>query len=94
MPTRLDGDYSRYPDAIKETLPYIAGEACELRQAWSVYHRLFMEDRRLTDVMSQRLGRLLGLFQNILQDRMLLSIARLTDKDNQFQPNLSVWCLE
>jgi hypothetical protein len=94
MPTHLDGDYSRYPDAIKRTLPYIAGETCELRQGWSVYHRLFMENQRLTAVMSSRLGSLLGLFQDALQDGMFLSIARLTDKDNRSQPNLSLWCLE
>ena len=48
----------------------------------------------MTGVMSQRLGRLLGLLQTMLQDAMFLSIARLTDKDNRSQPNLSVWCLE
>jgi len=94
MPQSLEGDYSNYPDAIRGTFPYIAGETCQLRQAWSAYHRLFMEDRRLTGVMSQRLGRLLGLLQTMLQDAMFLSIARLTDKNSHSQPNLSVWCLE
>jgi NTP pyrophosphatase (non-canonical NTP hydrolase) len=94
MPSFLDGDYSKYPQAIRQTFPYIAGETCELRQAWSVYHRLFMDDQRLTAIMGERLGRLLGLIQTINQDAMFLSIARLTDRDNRIQPNLSVWCLE
>jgi len=94
MPAALNGDYSKYPESIKDTFPYIAGEMCELRQAWSVYHRPFMDDRRLTAIMNQRLGPLLGLFQTMLQDVMLLSVARLTDKDNRSQPNLSIWCLQ
>jgi NTP pyrophosphatase (non-canonical NTP hydrolase) len=76
MPSFLDGDYSRYPQPIRETFPYIAGETCELRQAWSVYHRLLMDDQRLTAIMGERLGRLLGLIQTINQDAMFLSIAR------------------
>jgi AbiU2 len=94
MPTSLYGDYSKYPDAIKGIFPYIAGETCELRQKWSAYQRLFMDDQRLTAIMSERFGRLLGLFQTTIQDAMFLSIARLTDRDNRSQPNLSVWCLE
>jgi len=94
MPAALNGDYTSYPEAIKETLPYIAGETCELQQAWSVYHRLFMDDARLTAIISHRLGPLLRLFQTTLQDVMFLSIARLTDKDNPSQPNLSLWCLQ
>src|SRR4030095_13074195 len=49
---------------------------------------------RRTAIMDQRLGELLGLVQTVSQDAMFLSIARLTDKDNRSQPNLSVWCLE
>jgi len=94
MPSFLNGDYSKYPEVIRETFPYIAGETCQLRQAWAVYHRLFMDDQRLTAIMGERLGRLLGLLQTTNQDAMLLSISRLTDKDSRSQPNLSVWCLE
>ena len=94
MPASLDGDYSKFPSAIQDTLRYIAGETCELRQSYGVYHRLFMDDQRRTEAMSKHLGAILGLFQNMLQDEMFLSIARLTDKNNRQQPNLSVWCLE
>ena len=89
MPSFLDRDYSKYPEPIRETFPYVAGETCELRQAWSVYHRLFMDDQRLMAVMSERLGRLLGLVQTTTQEAMFLSIARLTDKDNRSQPKLA-----
>jgi hypothetical protein len=94
MPSFLDRDYSRYPEPIRETFQYVVGETFELRQAWSVYHRLFIDDQRLMAVMSERLGRLLGLVQTATQEAMFLSIARLTDKDNRSQPNLSVWCLK
>jgi hypothetical protein len=53
-----------------------------------------MDDQRLTAIMGERLGRLLGLLQTTNQDAMFLSISRLTDKDSRGQPNLSVWCLE
>ncbi len=33
------------------------------------------------------------MFQNLLQDECLLSIARLTDKDSRMQTNLSLWTL-
>jgi AbiU2 len=94
MPSFLNGDYSKYPEAIRETFPYIAGETCQLRQAWSVYHRLFVDDQRLTAIMGERLGRLLGFLQTTNRDAMFLSISRLTDKDSRSQPNLSLWCLE
>lgn len=53
-----------------------------------------MDDERLTKAMSEQLGGVLGLFQNMLQDEMFLSIARLTDKGNRHQPNPSLWCLD
>ena len=53
-----------------------------------------MEDERLAKAMSKHLGGILGWFQNMLQDEMFLSIARLTDKGNRHQPNLSLWCLD
>lgn len=93
MPAALNGDFQKYPEAIREPLSYVAGETCELRQAWAVYHRLFMEDKRLTALLSHQLGGVLGLFQTTLQDEMFLSVARLTDKDNRHQPNLSLWTL-
>lgn len=93
MIARLNGDYSKFPQAIRGTFPYVAGSACELHQFWTVYHRLFMEDRSHTELMGKALGGILGIFQTALQESMLLTIARLTDKDNRAQRNLSVWSL-
>jgi len=93
MVTTLDGDYSKYPAIIRGAFARVAGETCALRESWLIYHRLFMYDESLTELMSERLGPLLGVFQAILEDTMFLSIARLTDKDTRRQPNLSVWTL-
>ena len=72
----------------------MAGSVVELHQTWAVYHRLFMEDQALTELMSKSLGGVLGLFQTALEEDMFLSIARLTDRDNRAQSNLSVWSLK
>src|SRR5438477_5145457 len=93
MATTLDGDYSKYPRAMREAFARVAGETCALRETWLIYHRLFMDDDGLTELLSERLDPLLGLFQTILADAMFLSVARLTDKETRRQPNLSVWTL-
>jgi AbiU2 len=94
MATNLEGDYSKYPEVIREAFSRIAGETCELRQTWLIYHRLFMDNEHLTQVMSEQLGPLLGVLQAALEDLLFLSVSRLTDKDNPHQPNLSVWTLK
>lgn len=93
MATTLEGDYSKYPEPIREPFSRIAGETLDLRQAWLIYHRLFMDNERLTDVLSEQLGPFLGVVQTTLEDLMFLSLARLTDKDSRRQPNLSIWTL-
>ena len=93
MPATITGDYSKYPAAIRSVFPHLAGEACELRQAWEVYSYLFMSERKRTELLGERLGGVLGMLQSLLQDEMFLSIARLTDKDSRAQPNLSLWTL-
>lgn len=93
MASNLDGDYSKYPEVIRDTFSRIAGETCNFRQTWLIYHRLFMENERLTDVMIDRVGPLLGILQSALEDSLFLSVSCLTDKDNARQPNLSVWSL-
>jgi len=94
MATNLEGDYSKYPEVIRDAFPRIAGETCQLRETWLIYHRLFMDDERLTQVMSEQFGPLLGVLQTTLEDSLFLSVSRLTDKDNPRQPNLSVWTLK
>ena len=93
MTAIIEGDYSKYPASIREVFPHLAGEACELRDSWTVYSHLFMEKKELTDRLGERLGGVLGIFQSLLQDQMFLSIARLTDKDSRAQTNLSLWSL-
>src|SRR5438132_1119133 len=94
MATNLEGDYSKYPEVTREAFSRIAGETCDLRQTWLIYHRLFMDDERLTQVMSEQFGPLFGVLQAALEDLLFLSVSRLTDKDNPRQPNLSVWTLK
>jgi hypothetical protein len=93
MASTLEGDYSKYPELIRGPFCRIAGETCELRQAWLIYYRLFMDDECLTSVMIDQFGPVLGVLQAMLEDLMFLSIARLTDKDSRRQPNLSIWTL-
>ena len=93
MTTALTGDFSKYPASIRGLFPHLAGETLQLREAWVVYAHLFMEKKEFTDIMAERLGGILGMFQNLLQDEMFLSIARLTDKDSCGQTNLSLWRL-
>ena len=71
----------------------LSGEAMELRQSYEVYAHLFMKDENFTAMMGNHLGGLLGVFQSLLQDEILLSIGRLTDRDSRAQSNLSLWKL-
>ena len=93
MTATVTGDYAKYPVSIRDLFPRLAGETCELRQAWAVYERLFMERKELTDALADGLGGILGMFQSMLQDELFLGIARLTDRDSHIQPNLSLWSL-
>lgn len=94
MPATINGDYSSYPSSIRGVFPHLAGEACELRQSWEVYSHLFMSDKARTELLANRLGGVLGMFQSLLADEMTLSISRLTDKDSRAQTNLSLWALQ
>jgi hypothetical protein len=93
MPAKITGDHSQLPHPIREIFPLIEGEVCELRDTWEVYHYLFMDDVQRTELLAERFGPLLGVFQNLLQDQLFLAIARLTDKDSKAQSNLSLWAL-
>ncbi len=93
MPATLSGDYTKYPESIRKVIPLIAGEVCILRQAWTVYSRLFMEHKPRTEAFVRCAGELLGVLQTLLQDQMLLSVSRLTDRDTKDRANLSLWKL-
>ena len=55
MATILDGEYSKYPPDIRDAFARVAGETCALREKWLIYHRFFMEDESLTNLLSERL---------------------------------------
>lgn len=93
MPSKVAGDYSQYPEPLRELFPYLCGEACDLRTSWSVYTRLFMSTPERTQVLGEQLGGLLGVFQNQLQDEMFIGIGRLFDRDRAGQKNLTFWTL-
>lgn len=94
MPPKTSGDYSKFPEAIRDAFQYIEGEVMDLRQSWDVYERLFMEDEDRSKLLGHQLGPLLIMFRNVLLNELFLGIARLTDKDSRYQNNLSLWALE
>ena len=81
MPTKVEGDYSRFPSSIRGAFPYLQGEACKLRQALEVYSHLFTQEADRTEFLSKRFGALLVVFQNLLQDELFLAVTRFTDRD-------------
>jgi hypothetical protein len=94
MPRNLEGDFSALPEEIRKAFPLIAGEIIGLRDDWTVFEHLFMTDRAMTEEFSGRLGPLLGKFQTMLQDELLIGIARLIDPaSNRSQDNLCLDCL-
>lgn len=93
MPATLQGDFTKFPEPFRAVIPLIAGEVCQLRLSWAVYARLFMEDRANTDRYVEYAGDFLGMVQDLLQDRMFLSVSRFTDPDTRVQSNLSLWTL-
>ncbi|MBC7369342.1 MAG: hypothetical protein H7343_21450 [Undibacterium sp.] len=93
MPTKMTGDFSAYPEVLRDVIPYLVGETCELRSSWQTYKHLFMTSAARTEILGKRLGGLLGVFQNLVQDDMFVSVARLTDKDSKQQKNLTLWTL-
>lgn len=74
-------------------MPYVEGEVTELRNCWQIYHFFFMDNKQKTIFFAERIGPLLAVLQNLLEEQMILSIARLTDKDSKSQRNLSLWSL-
>jgi hypothetical protein len=80
-------------DSIRDVMPYLDGEVIELRKHWQIYYLLFMDKEQKTNFFVERFGILLGILQNLLGAQMILTIARLTDKDSKNQRNLSLWAL-
>ncbi len=93
MPAKVTDDYSAFPKSIQEVIPYVEGEVYELRNLWGVHNYLFIEDRKRCVLFSEAFGPLLGVFQSLIEEEIILQISRLTDKDSTKQPNLSLWSL-
>jgi hypothetical protein len=93
MPAVSLGDYSKYPEPLRDLLPYLEGEVCDLRGCWQVFKHLFMANENRTRELGERLGGILGYFQGYLQDDMMIGIARLMDLDGAKQKNLTMWSL-
>lgn len=93
MPAICKGDYSKYPEPLRDLIPYLEGEVCDLRGCWQVFKHVFMTNESRTRVLGERLGGLLGTYQGLLQDDMMISIARLMDADRGKHSNLSMWAL-
>lgn len=93
MPAVSIGDYSKHPEPLRDVLPYLEGEVCDLHSSYAVFRHLFMENEARTVEFGKRLGGLLGTYQALLQDDMIVGISRLMDRDNRQQKNLTFWSL-
>jgi hypothetical protein len=93
MRAEIQGDYSRYPRAIQKPMQCLEGEIIGLREAWEIFHHLFMDEESRTKFLCEHFGGTLGAFQGLLLDDLFLCIARLTDRNSRQQENLSVWAL-
>lgn len=90
---KVSGDYSKYPGEIRDIVPFIYGELCELRSNWGVYEELFMTEEALTRALADSVGPLLGVTQRLLEESFFMSIGCLTDKNSSGNKNLSFYTL-
>jgi len=86
----IEGDYSKLPEPIREILKLLEEHVLGLHEGYGVYRHLFMKSEQKTATLASYTGATLAWFQNLLQDAMCLQIAKLTDRDNRFQENLTI----
>jgi hypothetical protein len=86
----IEGDYSRFPEPIREIFKLLEEHVLELHEGYGVYSHLFMKSEQKTDILATYTGATLAWFQNLLQDAICLQIAKLTDPDNRVQENLTI----
>jgi len=86
----IEGDYSKFPEPIRQIFKLLEEHVVGLYEGYGVYSELFMKSERKTGVVSAYTGSTLAWFQNFLQDAMCLQLAKLTDPDNRAQENLSI----
>lgn len=90
MFVNIEGDYSKLPEPIREIFKLLEEHVLELHEGYGVYRHLFMKSEQKTETLAAYTGATLAWFQNLLQDAICLQIAKLFDKDNRSQPNLSI----
>jgi|GEM_PF-2555734 len=84
----INGDYSKFPESIRKEFQFLEEEVMGLRELWEVYSHLFMENKKLTEAMSENLGGMLAYFQSMLENELYLCISKLTDKSNNTKVNV------
>ncbi|HEV2696142.1 MAG TPA: hypothetical protein VG347_24855 [Verrucomicrobiae bacterium] len=70
------------PEPIRDIFPHLEGELCDLYSRLNVFKRLFSEKKERTDFLASQLDPLLAMFQTLLWESIILSVAKLTDVDN------------
>lgn len=89
----MTGDFQKYPAPLRDVLPHLIGEVCDIYGCWNSYRHLFMTNEARTHEYGRRLDSVLGWLQQYLQDDMIISVTRLMDKDVGKQRNLTMWSL-
>jgi len=94
MPAKVTADYSQFPESIRTVMPYLEGEVMQLRTLWGLFENLFVGNQARQQHFRERLGPLLIVFRQLMQNELVLSIARLTDrKEHGGQENLTLQSL-
>ncbi len=90
---KVTGDYSKYPEVIRDIVPFIYGELCEFRSNWEVYKELFMSYEDRTEALAGSMGPLLGVSQRLIEESFFMTIGCLTDRNSSGNKNLSFYSL-
>lgn len=79
MHPAVQGEFANYPESIRELFPRVQHSVFELRQSMEIYKYLFMDKRERTTAMGEVLGAVLGTTQHLLDEWIILAIARMLD---------------
>lgn len=90
MHPSVQGDFENFPKSLQAELPRVWHSVLQLKQGMIAYRYLFMEERSRTETMGESLGGVLGWTQGLLEEWIILAIARMLDKPNGKNKNLNV----
>jgi len=90
MHPTVQGDFTNYPQSIRELFPRVQHSVFELRQRMETYKYLFIDKRGRTTAMGEVLGPLLAVTQGLLDEWIILAIARMLDDGQGDRSVLSV----